>query len=152
MKTNDTKTEITTGKEQTIQINRLHDSTSSQGSTVSTNAIDQEILNRIPKHPGNPPYDIAKQLITHDEIVGHDYQGWPLYQLRVISLLHAMGVSDEIIKQIPENILKAEISSLEEDGMGYGVNEECIVNCAIDKNKNIVYLWRMPLTSVNNAN
>ena len=35
--------------------------------------------------------------------------------------------------------------------MGYGVNirqaqvnEECIVNCAIDKNKNIVYLWRIP--------
>ena len=36
-------------------------------------------------------------LITHDKIVGHDPQGWPLYQLRVISLLRAMGMSDDII-------------------------------------------------------
>ena len=63
-----------------------------------------------------------------------------------------MGMSDDIIGQIPEDILTSTITTLEDDSMGYGINEECIVNCAIDKNKNIVYLWRMPLTSVNDAN
>lgn len=84
------------------------------------------------------------KLVTSDEIVGYDSYGWPLYPLRVISLLRAMGMSDDIIDQIPEDILTSTISTLEDDGMGYGVNEECIVNCAIDKNKNIVYLWRIP--------
>lgn len=110
----------------------------------------------------------TKSFVTHDEIVGYDSCGWPLYQLRVISLLRVMGISDDIIDQIPEDILTSTITTLEDEkqssdgelhgnkqsqsSMGYGVNEEHIVNCAIDKNKNIVYLWRMPLTSVNNAN
>ena len=84
------------------------------------------------------------KLVTSDEIVGYDPYGWPLYPLRVISLLRTMGMSDDIIDQIPEDILTSTITTLEDDGMGYGVNEECIVNCAIDKNKNIVYLWRIP--------
>lgn len=86
----------------------------------------------------------TNQVITHDEIVGYDSYGWPLYPLRIISLLRTMGMSDDIIDQIPEDILTSTISTLEDDGMGYGINEECIVNCAIDKNKNIVYLWRIP--------
>lgn len=110
----------------------------------------------------------TKSLITHDEIVGYDHQGWPLYQLRVISLLRAMGMSDDIIDQIPEDILTSTITTLEDEkqspngelhGVGYGINirqaqinEGCIVNCAIDKNKNIVYLWRIPLTSANSVN
>lgn len=84
------------------------------------------------------------KLVTSDEIVGYDSCGWPLYPLRIISLLRAMGMSDDIIDQIPEDILTSTITTLEDDGMGYGINEECIVNCAIDKNKNIVYLWRIP--------
>ena len=40
---------------------------------------------------------------------------------------------------------------LEDDGMGYGTNEECIVDCAIDKNKNIIYLWRIPNVRVVNS-
>lgn len=63
-----------------------------------------------------------------------------------------MGMSEDIIKQIPKNILTSKITTLEDDGskqsqssMGYGINEECIVNCAIDKDKNIVYLWRIPI-------
>ena len=36
-------------------------------------------------------------LVTHDEIVGYDSYGWPLYPLRVISLLRTMGMSDDII-------------------------------------------------------
>lgn len=68
-----------------------------------------------------------------------------------------MGMSEDIIKQIPKNILTSKITTLEDDGskqsqssMGYGINEECIVNCAIDKDKNIVYLWRIPCTKDEN--
>ena len=86
----------------------------------------------------------ASHLVTYDEIVGYDSCGWPLYPLRVISLLRTMGMSEDVIKQIPEDILTSTITTLEDDSMGYGINEECIVNCAIDKNKNIVYLWRIP--------
>lgn len=43
------------------------------------------------------PSEIPTTLVTHDEIVGYDSCGWPLYQLRVISLLRAMGMSDDII-------------------------------------------------------
>ena len=107
---------------------------------------------------------MMEKIITHDEIVGYDHCGWPLYPLRVISLLRAMGMSDDIIDQIPEDILTSTITTLEDEkqspdgelhGMGYGVNihEECIVNCAIDKNKNIVYLWRIPcIKESENAN
>lgn len=95
---------------------------------------------------------MMEKIITHDEIVGYDSCGWPLYPLRIISLLRAMGMSDDIIDQIPEDILTSTITTLEDGSIGYGVNirqaqinGECIVNCAIDKNKNIVYLWRIPI-------
>ena len=93
----------------------------------------------------------TKSLITHDEIVGYDHRGWPLYILRILSLLRAIGMSEDVINQIPEDILTSTITTLEGDGSeqsqsstGYGVNKECIVNCATDKKNNIVYLWRIP--------
>ena len=84
----------------------------------------------------------TSSLITHDEIIGHDYQGWPLYHLRVISFLRVLGVSEDVIKQIPEDILKAHVSTLDEDGMGYGVNETKCSNCSINPEKGVIYVWR----------
>ena len=122
----------------------------------STNLIIYSMLNEGPAPEGScgakkTNIKLNGELITHDEIVGYDRCGWPLYQLRVISLLRAMGMSDDIIDQIPEDILTSTITTLEDDGskqsqssMGYEVNKECIVNCAIDKSKNIVYLWSIP--------
>lgn len=81
------------------------------------------------------------KLVTSDEIVGYDPYGWPLYHLRVISLLRVLGVSEDTIKQIPNNILKTQMSELTDDGMGYGINEQKITNCSIDKEHGIVYLW-----------
>ena len=49
MKTNDTKTEITTEKEQTIQINHLHDSTSLDADSY----LKLEV----------PPYDVSQSAI-----------------------------------------------------------------------------------------
>lgn len=71
------------------------------------------------------------RLITHDEIVGYDNQHWPTYHLRVISFLRVLGVSDDIIKQIPENILKTYISTS---------TNEC-TNCNIDLEKGEIYVF-----------
>lgn len=117
----------------------------------STKSLKAQNASHLETHDEIVGYDFQgdslrsqSKLVTSDEIVGYDYCGWPLYPLRIISLLRTMGMSDDIIDQIPEDILTSTITTLEDDGMGYGVNEECIVNCAIDKNKNIVYLWRIP--------
>lgn len=81
------------------------------------------------------------KLVTSDEIVGHDASGWPLYQLRVISLLRTIGIPEDIINQVPDDILTTHISTLDEDGMGHVTNEQKVINCNIDKEHGIVYLW-----------
>lgn len=81
------------------------------------------------------------ELVTSDEIVGHDASGWPLYQLRVISLLRAIGIPEDIINQVPDDILTTHISTLDEDDVGHCTNEQKVINCNIDKEHGIVYLW-----------
>lgn len=136
MKTNDTKTEITTGKEQTIQINRLHDSTSSKESMIQT---DHPLITH-DKIVGDSLRSQSK-LVTSDEIVGHDAFGWPLYQLRIISLLRTIGIPEDIINQVPDDILTTHISTLDVDSIRHVTNEQKVINCNIDKEHGIVYLW-----------
>lgn len=81
------------------------------------------------------------KLVTSDEIVGHDASGWPLYQLRVISLLRTIGIPEDIINQVPDDILTTHISTLDEDDAGHVTNEQKVINCNIDKEHGIVYLW-----------
>ena len=71
------------------------------------------------------------KLVTNDKIVDYDAYGWPTYHLRVISFLRVLGVSDVIIKQIPENILKTHISTS---------TNEC-TNCNIDLEKGEIYVF-----------
>lgn len=61
----------------------------------------------------------SSSLTTIDESIGLDFQGWPLYHLRVISLLRTLGIDNEIIDKIPEEILKQHIIVGADDGMGY---------------------------------
>lgn len=81
------------------------------------------------------------KLVTSDEIVGHDASGWPLYQLRVISLLRTIGIPEDIINQVPDDILTTHISTLDVDSIGHVTNEQKVINCNIDKEHGIVYLW-----------
>lgn len=98
------------------------------------------MLNEGPAPKGS--YGAKKaNLITHDEPVGIDFQGWPQYQQRIISLLRVLMVSEDIIKQIPKDILETRISTLEEDGMGYGINKRKCIDLSIDHKQNIVYIW-----------
>lgn len=58
-------------------------------------------------------------LVTHDEIIGYDHQGWPTYQLRVISLLRTLGIANNIIQKIPKKILEKYLIVGQDDGMEY---------------------------------
>lgn len=62
---------------------------------------------------------MMEKITTHDEIVGYDHQGWPTYQLRVISLLRTLGIADNIIQKIPKKILEKHLIVGQDDGMGY---------------------------------
>lgn len=114
MNKKDLKMEHTTGKEQMTSINHLitHDEIvgyDNQGKSLRS----------------------QYKLVTNDKIVDYDAYGWPTYHLRVISFLRVLGVSDVIIKQIPENILKTHISTS---------TNEC-TNCNIDLEKGEIYVF-----------
>lgn len=70
-------------------------------------------------------------LVTYDKIIGYDTSGWPTYHLRVISFLRVLGVPENIIKQIPENILKTHIST----------STNICTNCNIDLEKGEIYVF-----------
>ena len=61
---------------------------------MNENVLEME---HITEKESTIPSEISTTLTTHDEIVGYDHCGWPLYPLRIISLLRAMGMSDDII-------------------------------------------------------
>lgn len=73
----------------------------------------------------------ASRLVTYDKIIGYDAYGWPTYHLRVISFLRVLGVPENIIKQIPENILKTYIST----------STDMCTNCNIDLEKGEIYVF-----------
>lgn len=113
MNKKDLKMEHITGKEQMISTDvSSSNSTGSHGSTTLSEAT-------------------TKRLVTYDGIIGYDYQGWPTYHLRVISFLRALGVPENIIKQIPENILKTHIST----------GTDACTNCNMDLEKGEIYVF-----------
>ena len=90
MKEEDIKTETITGRVSTTLINVASPSASNdapRGSTIPTDSTSRVTLTTI------------------DEQVGTDTQGWPTHQLRLISLLRTAGVTDDILVQIPQDIL-----------------------------------------------
>lgn len=86
---------------------------------------------------------MQNKLVTRDEIVGYDHTGWPLYHLRIMSLLRALQVREDIIQQIPEEILKMHVTSIEDDGKGMGVNSHELTECWVDWKKGEVYVYRL---------
>lgn len=75
----------------------------------------------------------STNLITYDDTVGYDHCGWPLHQLRVLSLLRTLGINDEIIDKIPEEILKQHIVVGADDGMGYISKTQKVIDAIMTK-------------------
>ena len=110
--------------------------------TVTTTGRVQMMLSEESAPKGS--YGAKKSnLITRDEIIGYSHAGWPLYHLRVISLLRALRVKEDIIQQIPEETLKMQITSVEDDGKGLGINPHKLTECWVNRNKGEVYVFRL---------
>ena len=111
MKTKDIKTETTTARGQTIKTNQAH-------------LLNYKLQNE-PVCNFNSTHD---SITTNDDIVGTDFQGWPTYQIRLISLLRVAEVDESVISQIPQSILTKHLWVAQDDGMGYAVNDKKITN------------------------
>lgn len=86
-----------------------------------TNVIDQET---------------TTSLITRDEVVRYDFQGWPEYQIRVIDLLKVLNIHTD---NISKDILEKHIEVFEDDGMGYAAKIYKAVDCRVDNDK--INIW-----------
>lgn len=114
MKTKDIKTETTTARGQMIKTDQAHmlNYELQNGSSVSVNISDS----------------VHNNTVTNDDIVGTDFQGWPTYQIRLISLLRVAEVDESVISQIPQSILTKHLWVAQDDGMGYVVNDKKITD------------------------
>lgn len=67
--------------------------------------------------------------------ISYDFQGWPMYAMTLWEILEKLGFKKEgnkVVGEISEDLLNAYPTLLEDDGMGYGVNRQYIIE--VDKN------------------
>ena len=72
-----------------------------------------------------------------EDIIDFDFQGWPVYKLNIRSILKSFGFECEDGKWIIDDAdptLDIYPCVLEDDGMGYGVNEQCITSVDVFEN------------------
>ena len=82
-----------------------------------------------------------------ENIINVDFQGWPEFKMSIKDIIEKLGAvyNKETNKwEIPnEDWLDYCFPiSLEDDGMGYGVNGQYIIDVDIDKNGNTCNIWR----------
>lgn len=92
----------------------------------------------------NTTYNIMDQK-DNEKVVNFDYQGWPEYKHTIKDLIIAFGgVYNEETKkwEIPDiGNLNTVPRLLEDDGMGYGVNERYIIGVDFDRVAQICNIW-----------
>lgn len=67
--------------------------------------------------------------------ISYDFQGWPMNALTLWEILEKLGFKKEgnkVVGEVSENLLNAYPVLLEDDGMGYGVNQQYIIE--VDNN------------------
>ena len=72
-----------------------------------------------------------------EDIIDFDFQGWPVYKMNIRSILKSFGFECEDGKWIIDDAdptLDIYPCVLEDDGMGYGVNEQCITSVDVFEN------------------
>lgn len=65
-----------------------------------------------------------------EALVGYDFQGWPIFKMTLKEVLLGLGGKEEdgkIIFDANDPSMNVYPTLLEDDGMGYGVNQQCIV-------------------------
>lgn len=76
--------------------------------------------------------ETTTSLITQDNPVRYDFQGWPEYQIRVIDLLRVLKIPTD---NISKDILTKHIEVCEDDGMGYVAKIYKAVDCEVNNDK-----------------
>lgn len=76
--------------------------------------------------------ETTTSLITQDDPVRYDFQGWPEYQIRVIDLLRVLKIPTD---NISKDILTKHIEVYEDDGMGYAAKIYKAVDCEVNDDK-----------------
>lgn len=86
------------------------------------------------------------------EEIGFDFEGWAMYKLNLMDILRDLGAEEFMCgdKKVigflsDEPFLSTYPTTLEDDGMGYGVRECWITNAAVHSNGKI-HIWREPVT------
>lgn len=67
--------------------------------------------------------------------ISYDFQGWPMNALTLWEILEKLGFKKEgnkVVGEVSEDLLNAYPVLLEDDGMGYGVNQQYIIE--VDNN------------------
>lgn len=66
--------------------------------------------------------------------IGKDFQGWPLYAMTFREILESLGSKkiEHNTYTIDDSILDSYPRLLEDDGMGYGVNEQYITEASVE--------------------
>lgn len=73
---------------------------------------------------------------NREDLVGYDFQGWPIFKMNLKEVLLELGGKEEdgkIVFDANDPSMKIYPTLLEDDGMGYGVNEQCIVEAEVFK-------------------
>ena len=65
---------------------------------------------------------------NEEDLLTYDFEGWPVYRMTFREMLEQLGCKQTMSGdwQIDEEILDAYPRVMEDDGMGYGVNEKWI--------------------------
>ena len=71
-------------------------------------------------------------------LVGYDFQGWPIFKLTLEELLIGLGGKrdgNNIVFDALSPDMEIYPTLFEDDGMAYGVNEQCIIEAHVNKDK-----------------
>jgi len=82
-----------------------------------------------------------------EDIISYDFQGWPNYKMTLREILKSLGANvDNGVIGFKEKdpILDIYPKILEDDGMGYGVNERYVIDSYCDEEKNFINMFAEP--------
>lgn len=74
---------------------------------------------------------------TEEDIIGYDFQGWPIYKMTLKEILFSLGAKEkDNFIGFPKdcNILSIYPVRFYDDGMGYGVDEQFITEADVVDN------------------
>lgn len=92
--------------------------------------------------PGVPIKAIKME--KREKILGFDFQGWPVCAMTLRQILVSLGAEEKdgtIGFKSDDKILDVYPKTLEDDGMGYGVNGKFISEASADRKDNYINIF-----------